>query len=348
MKKKKKAALIGYGFIASKGHLPAFLEMPEVEVVALSDICSERRAIAKSKYPKLRIYDDHESLLDQEKELDFVDIATPPSSHREITLNALLKGLHVLCEKPLAISTKEAKEMILMAKERGRVLFPCHNYKHAPVVQEIQKHIHKGSIGDITSLTLQTFRYTHAKGVKEWKTDWRREKEYAGGGITMDHGPHSFYLMFDWFKGLPESVSAHMISGDPGWDTEDTLQCNLKFPHGLASAFLSWTAGARKMLYTVEGNKGALFVDNDNFSLVQREKEKENYTTSSQWMDASHVEWNRSLFQEFFRCIDAKEYIHQEILNAYLCLEIIEKCYLSHKNKSRFENIDKSFSFIKS
>ena len=348
MKKKKKAALIGYGFIASRGHLPAFLKMPEVEIVAIADICTARRKIAQSKYPKLRIYEDHESLLEQEKDLNFVDIATPPSVHKKIALAALQRGLHVLCEKPLATSTKEAKEMILAAKKHNCVLFPCHNYKYAPIVKEIRKHIYKNSVGEVLSLTLQTFRYTHAKGVEEWNSDWRREKEHSGGGITMDHGPHSFYLMFDWLNGFPDSVSAHMMEGNQGWDTEDTLQCNLRFPSGLASGFLSWNAGARKMIYTVEGNKGAIFVDNDHLTLVQKEKEKESYNVSSKWMDASHVQWSQSLFQDFLRCIDEKEYIHQDILNAYLCLETVEKCYLSHKNKSAFQVIDKSFSFLKS
>ena len=69
---------------------------------------------------------------------------------------------------------------------------------HASVVKAINEIIDSGKIGKVRSVTLNTFRNTHAKGVREWKTDWRRHKKWSGGGITMDHGSHSFYLTFDW------------------------------------------------------------------------------------------------------------------------------------------------------
>lgn len=61
-------------------------------------------------------------------------------------------------------------------------------------MQVISEAIRSGKLGDITAVTLQTFRNTHAKGVQEWKTDWRREQKYSGGGIAMDHGSHTFIL----------------------------------------------------------------------------------------------------------------------------------------------------------
>ena len=346
MKKKKKAGLVGYGFICSKGHLPAFLEREDVEIVAVADISPERRELAQSFLPQSRIYENYSSLLSQEKDLDFVDITTPPAFHREIALAALEKGCHVICEKPLAMSTKQARDMMRMAKEQKRVLFPCHNYKHAPVVKEIQKCIQKGLVGEVSALTLQTFRYSHAKGVEEWEKDWRRKKKYSGGGITMDHGSHSFYLIFDWLKSFPISVSAHMMHGDPQWDTEDVLECSLKFPAATANVFLSWRAGARKMLYTVLGDKSGIFVDNDRLQLVHREEEKESYSISSAWMDASHVSWSSSMFQEFFDCIEKQEYIGKDIQNSYLCMELIEKCYLSYEKNASFQELNTSFSFL--
>ena len=57
-------------------------------------------------------------------------------------------------------------------------------------------------------MTLQTFRNTHAKGVSEWRPNWRRERKYSGGGIAMDHGSHTFYLAFEWLKSYPTSISA--------------------------------------------------------------------------------------------------------------------------------------------
>ena len=61
-----------------------------------------------------------------------------------------------------------------------RVLYPCHNYKHAPVIRNVRKIIDSGAIGQVHLVTLQTFRNTHARGVPEWRPDWRREKRHSG------------------------------------------------------------------------------------------------------------------------------------------------------------------------
>src|SRR5438045_8246578 len=125
-------------------------------------------------------------------------MSTPPYAHCAIAHAALSSGLHVRCEKPLATTPTEAFRLLSRARSAKRVLFPCHNYKHAPVVRAIREIIDSGRIGRVRSLTLNTYRNTHAKGAMEWKTHWRRSKKYSGGGIAMDHGSHTFYLTFDW------------------------------------------------------------------------------------------------------------------------------------------------------
>jgi predicted dehydrogenase len=223
--RKLRGALIGYGFIQSKGHVPAYLERlkskQDVEIVAVADVSEARRVIAQQQLPEARIYTDAEILLDEEAgSIDFVDIATPPAFHAAIAKSALNKGIHVLCEKPLTNTIEEADEICRLAIKNERVLFPCHNYKHAPVVKTIREIIDSGRIGRVRSLTLNTFRNTHAKGVPEWKTHWRREHRYSGGGIAMDHGSHTFYLTFDWLGTYPTKVTAKMTNLEP--DKYDT------------------------------------------------------------------------------------------------------------------------------
>ena len=145
--KKWKVAVVGYGFISGKGHIPAFLLCFDVQVVAVADICAERRVLAAQALPEARIYESAAALLAEEDELDILDIATPPCDHASLAIAGLKKGLHVLCEKPLAPSTEEARAMLAAAKVAGKVLFPCHNYKHAPVVKVIQDAISSGRLG---------------------------------------------------------------------------------------------------------------------------------------------------------------------------------------------------------
>src|SRR5215471_7629548 len=155
MAKTFRGALIGNGFIGERGHLPAYLSGGDFVITAIADVSEARRELARRTVPHARIYDDARSLLAAEaNDLDFVDIATPPCDHAPIAHLALSKGLHVLCEKPLATSAHDAQAMLDHAREARRVIFPGHNYKHAPVVRAVKQVIDSGRLGSIQLVTL--------------------------------------------------------------------------------------------------------------------------------------------------------------------------------------------------
>jgi predicted dehydrogenase len=328
-----KGAIVGFGFISSKGHLPAYLGRQDVRIEAVADLCPARLAAARQLIPGVRAYASWQELLEKESGLDFVDIATPPVHHAEIALAAARRGLHVLCEKPLTTTVAEALSLVRAAREHRRVIFPAHNYKHAPVVKFARETIASGRIGTVRAVTLNTFRTTHAKGVPEWRTDWRRDRKTSGGGIAMDHGSHSFYLTFEWLRTLPTHVTAKTLTLDPVWDTEDNLNCVLTFPTGYAHAFLTWTAGVRKVVYSLQGTDGALVIDDDDFELTTGARsgkpEVQKGVIESDWMDASHSKWFSSLFDQFQQAIASGEYVHRELREAVACIQIIETCYRS-------------------
>jgi len=343
-----RGAVIGYGFISGKGHVPAYLERArtsrDVDIVAVADISAPRRETARAALPGVRLYETAEALLAAESgALDFVDISTPPCDHAAIAHLALDAGLHVLCEKPLTTTVADARSLLEHAQRAKRVLFPCHNYKHAPVVKAIRDVIASGRIGRVRSVTLSTFRNTHAKGVPEWNTDWRRLRRYSGGGIAMDHGSHSFYLAFEWMGGYPTAVTAKMSNLEPArWDTEDNISAVLTFPNGLAHAHLSWTAGVRKVIYSVQGERGAVTVDDDDLEVATMVRtdgpevaqgavrwQTERRSVSSDWMDASHVSWFNSLFDQFRAAIEQGTWVGTEAREAFLCVQLIEAAYRS-------------------
>src|SRR5262249_41510243 len=153
-------------------------------ITAIADVSEARRELARRLCPHARVYEDARSLLQAEADrLDFVDIATPPCDHAAIAHAALARGLHVLCEKPLATSAHDAHGMLDHAAQAKRVIFPGHNYKHAPVIRAVREVLDSGRLGPVRLVTLDTFRTTHAKGVPEWQPDWRRVRKYSGGGI---------------------------------------------------------------------------------------------------------------------------------------------------------------------
>jgi predicted dehydrogenase len=347
--RKLRGGLVGYGFIGARGHVPAYLKRQDVEIVAVADLCPARLALAATELPGAARHPSAEALLGAGHQLDFLDVATPPCDHAAITHAALDRGLHVLCEKPLTTSLEEAGAMLAHAERAGRVLFPCHNYKHAPVVAAIRDLIDSGRIGRVRSVTLETFRNTHAKGVPEWNTHWRRHARWSGGGIAMDHGSHTFYLTFEWMGGWPTAVTAKMSTLEPErWDTEDTFSAVLTFPSGAAHAHLTWTAGVRKVIYTVQGDRGAVTVDDDELQVaVMRATggpdvaqgavtwDVERRSIASDWMDASHTTWFNAMFDRFLGAIDQREWAGPEARDAYRCVEIITEAYRSSADGCR-------------
>jgi predicted dehydrogenase len=356
MKKPLRGAIVGYGFIMEKGHASAYRQRCErarregcaadVEIVAVADVCRERRELAARHFPGIRTYADFLELCEAEADgLDFVDIATPPAKHAAVARAALARGLHVLCEKPLATSIADARDMLECAAAAKRVLYPCHNYKHAPVIRDVRKIIASGAIGRVHLVTLQTFRNIHARGVPEWRPDWRRERRHAGGGIAMDHGSHTFYLAFEWLRSYPTAISARMSNLGSG-DTEDDFSCSLKFPTGVATAHLSWQAGVRKVIYTIHGSHGAIRVEDDHIEVARNRKgyvvgaaqvdwRFERHEVRSDWMDSSHAAWFDSLFDGFKQAIAEGEWVGKDAEESFLCIQLIQTAYASAQQGSR-------------
>ena len=328
-------AIIGFGFIAEKGHLPAYLSRNDVQIVAVADVCAPRRELARKLLPHARIYEDAQSLMKAETQLDFVDIATPPKDHAPIACAAMQRGLNVLCEKPLATSVRDAESVLEAAHRYRRTFFPVHNYKHAPSMRAVRDVIDSGRIGAVNLVTLDTFRTQHARGVPEWLPDWRRIRQYAGGGIAMDHGAHTFYLTFDWLGSHPLSITAKM-SSQGAYDTEDNFTCTVTFPTGVAMARLTWNAAVRKVIYTIHGDAGAIRLEDDDVEITERgpagKPIVERRSIASHWGDASHKEWFGAIIDRFTAAIDAHEYVGADARDAVLCVKLIETAYASSRS----------------
>ena len=348
-------AIVGYGFIASQGHVPGYAEHNRhhvrVDIVAVADICEARRREAQRAFPMAVVYEDYRRMLDNHaRNLDFVDITVPPALHAEVAHSALDRGLHVLCEKPLATNVADAIALAKNALRSRRVLFPCHNYRHAPTVCAIRHILEQDIIGSINCVTQQTFRSTHARGVPEWRPDWRRELAYAGGGILMDHGSHTLYLAFEWFGGYPQAVSARTYALD-GFDTEDNVNSTFCYAQGIGHAVLSWTAGARKVLYTLHGTRGEITVDDDIVRVILRDatdalpirlaKTNGVILTASHWTDASHKEWFANMFADFAEAIDKDAFVSKDARDAIECMNAIEACYASERDGGREVHIER-------
>ncbi|MGH2347454.1 MAG: Gfo/Idh/MocA family protein, partial [Chloroflexota bacterium] len=113
-----RVGLVGFGRIAESAHLPAWLALPGVEVVAIVDHCAERRVAAQLSVPEARIFSSCAAMLDRMR-LDCVDVCTPPHDHTPSILAACETGVsQIICEKPLVASTADYRS-IAAAQGRG-------------------------------------------------------------------------------------------------------------------------------------------------------------------------------------------------------------------------------------
>jgi predicted dehydrogenase len=326
-----RGAIVGFGFIAERGHTPAYAsQKTPLRIAAVVEPCEARHAAVRRAFPDARIYGDVAELLERER-LDFVDVCTPPSEHAAIARRSFAAGLHVLCEKPLATTLVDAQAMADAARRARRVLYPGHSYRHAPVVQAVRGLLARGAIGAVRMATIDTYRTGHARGVPEWRPDWRREPRYSGGGILLDHGPHISYLAFEWMGGHPQAVTAWTWS--VGGNVEDDVTCTLVFPQGIVRAHLTWNAAFRRVIYTLHGDRGAIRVEDDEVELVARgpsgETRSAKSLVASDWKDAGHGPWFEGVLDGFARAIEEGDHVGTEALDAVGGLRVVDAAFRS-------------------
>ncbi len=142
-----KIGVIGYGYWGPN-LVRNFMEAPGSTVVAVCDLRPERLALLKVRYPSIKIGSNCHELFD-DTEIDAIVIATPVSSHFELTLAALRAGKHVLVEKPLAANSQQAIELIEEAASRKRVLMVDHTFVYTGAVRKIRELITNNELGEI-------------------------------------------------------------------------------------------------------------------------------------------------------------------------------------------------------
>lgn len=153
--KKIRGVAIGAGYF-SHFQYEAWSRIPEVEFVAFSNRDPEKAKLVEEKFGPLKLYSDWREMLDREKP-DFVDIITPPASHREMCAEAGRRGIHIVCQKPLAPTLADAREIVAQAARDG-VRFMVHeNFRFQPWHREIRRQLAGGAIGaKLHSLTFRS------------------------------------------------------------------------------------------------------------------------------------------------------------------------------------------------
>jgi len=184
---KLKIGIIGCGGIAQGKHMPALAKIESIEMVAFCDLIEERVVAAKNTYgtSESEVYTDYKEMLSK-TDLDIVHVCTPNVSHAEISIAAMEAGCHVMCEKPMAKTTAEAKEMIEASKRTGKKLTIGYQNRFRKEVQYLHQLIEAGELGEIYNAKAHAIR---RRAVPTWGVFL--DEEAQGGGPLIDIGTHA-------------------------------------------------------------------------------------------------------------------------------------------------------------
>ena len=237
-------AVVGCGYFGPN-HMRCFQQLSSTKVGWLVDTDAQRLSVIGLQFPDVRTTISLEDAL-ADPSVDAVVIATPASTHASIALAAMRAGKHVLCEKPLARTVDECRDMIAAATRYNRVLMTGHVYLFHPVVQEMKQLIAAGSIGRP--------QYCSAE-----RTNWGPVRTDVDA--AWDLAAHEISIFNFFFDLVPTSVSAtgRVILRE---GIHDVVALTLTYPNGvMASVFVSWLNHKKVRLISVVGETRLLCFD---------------------------------------------------------------------------------------
>jgi predicted dehydrogenase len=195
--------IVGCGGIAFKKHMPALSKLNDVcEIVAFCDIIEERAQNAAKKFgtANAKVYTDYNQML-LDKKIDVVHVLTPNVSHSQVTVAAFEAGKHVLCEKPMAHCSSDAKKMIEAWKKSGKQFTIGYQNRFRPEVLMLHKACEAGELGDIYYAKAHAIR---RRAVPTWGVF--PNKALQGGGPLIDIGTHALDITL-WMMNNYKPVS---------------------------------------------------------------------------------------------------------------------------------------------
>lgn len=246
-----RVGLLAYGAIGDQ-HNHAVRETQGLRLTAAADTNPERLAAAKELAPDITIFSDSTAMLDSGL-IDLVVISTPPNSHYSWAKESLNRGLHVILEKPMALTVEQCDELIALAASKNILLVVYQNRRYDADFITMKKLIDDGVIGEVFSY--ESFVGGYSKPCSYWHSD----VEVSGGAI-FDWGSHFIDQILATIPGQVDSVSG--INQKRVWNhvtNADHADVSITFSDGTRAIFTnSDLAAARKPKFYVLGTMGAI------------------------------------------------------------------------------------------
>ena len=267
---KVKIGIIGIGNMGTS-HAKTITEgkVPELELVAVADRQEGRRQWCKEHLPEtIQIFEEGSDLI-ASGVCDAVLVAVPHYQHPELSMEALQHNLHVLCEKPAGVYTKQVREMNEAAAKSDRVFAMMFNQRTNCVYRKMHEMVVGGELGEIRRVNwiiTDWYRTQSYYDSGSWRATWDGE----GGGVLLNQCPHNLDLI-QWICGMPAKVQAFCHEGK--WhdiEVEDYVTAYLEYPNGATGVFITTTGDAPGTnRFEITGDLGKLVCENDKLTFYK-------------------------------------------------------------------------------
>lgn len=347
--------LVGTGFARST-QAPAFQLCDGAELVAVCSGNHENALRVASEFKIKHACESHEQLIDLE-EVDLVVVSAPPYLHHPVTMSALKAGKHVICEKPMAMNSAEAQEMVAIASEAHRLAIIDHELRFNPTWRRMKELVDGGFLGDLYHVSVTIASGFRHSAQRPW--NWWSQKS-AGGGLLGALGSHAIDAM-RWMFGEIDSVSATVATmvperKDPKTgemrpnETDDYVSFQMRMTaaegrimHGNIMLSALFPSGGKNQV-TAVGSKGTLVLDGEETLLgaLGFNHQFEDMSLSDRALEISVIPnniWARSFYHLARETVQALREDRTEIAHAATftdglhCQQVIDAVLLSQERQ---------------
>lgn len=249
-------ALVGCGFVAND-HLDAWKKLHQARVVAVCDL-NEIMARNTAKQWKIHAYYTSPSEMIDHPDIDLIDICTPPQTHASLAVQAMKAGFHVLLEKPMAMTVKDAEEIVKCQETTGVKSGVIHNWLFDPPILESSAFVKKGCLGEVINADVEVL-CTKDDSMSANEHHWCHS---LPGGRFSEMLAHPIYLIRH-FLGEVEKVGDVLVSknGDYPWMISDELCATFETGNKLGRVYVSFNAPRDAIFLSLYGRDAILKID---------------------------------------------------------------------------------------
>jgi predicted dehydrogenase len=316
VREKIKVGLIGMGAVGER-ILRQFRQHEEFDIAALCDRNAGRLDKFNAELPDAAMHTNYLDLL-QDKTIKLIYLGVPPKFHHTIAMDIIKSGKHLLCEKPLANSIEEAKEMYEAAENAGMIHAMNFPMAYSPAFKLFRDKIHNGELGKIKKVELHL---QFKQWPREWQqNDWISSREQ--GGFIREVAPHFIHMIHDVFGEL-EYVHSFVEYPEDERSCETSFSSLLTLPGGIPVLFngIAGIGQQEHLSFKVFGDKGTL--DMQNWSILVQS------TTENSGEIIRLDEPETSLPAEFLKAIRGDKALLVSFKEGHKVQKVLERILLS-------------------